>query len=644
MFEFAATNPSESKGWGAMFALGIFIVASGYIGVLANRAMRSTSFMKGFFLGNRGLGAWAMALTATVQSGGTFMGFPSLVYTHGYIVAVWIGSYMIVPITGFAILGKRLAQLSRRTGAITIPDLFRERFGSPLLGLVASLSILFYISFMMAAQFKAGAIVMKLSWPGSGSFAMSEEFTDFEMSRPSWAKLAQGRNGLPAEIHRQIEPLVGVNYKTQDLLEDALKEKLSPADYKKYQAKIIESATPIDWLYLMGLAVFTLTVVGYTMAGGFLAAVWTDLFQSIMMFFGVLLLLLLCLTRVGGLEQATRDAVKNTSAIAAKNVDLDKVAQPETAFITGPGFDPKGEGRQFLPVSLAFSFFVVWVFSGVSSPASIVRIMASDSTATLRRSIYLLSVYNCFIYIPLIVICVCGRSLIPDLKQTDEIIPRLALMTTSQLPGGTFLGGLILAAPFGAIMATVSCYLVVLASGLVRDVYQRLLNPHATEQQLRSLSRWAMVFVGAIAVAASIKPVQYLQALVVFSSTGAATTFLIPAIMACYWRRATVAGILTAMLSGAATTLVLYVIGILDLAGSLGLPTQTLMGAVTTFRPYYWLGLDPMIWGLLVSSIGGIGISLVTKPIDPALISRMFDREIPPEAPLPSSAATPVAV
>ena len=132
--------------------------------------------------------------------------------------------------------------------------------------------------------------------------------------------------------------------------------------------------------------------------------------------------------------------------------------------------------------------------------------------------------------------------------------------------------------------------------------------------------------------------------MVVFSSTGAATTFLIPAIMACYWRRATVAGILTAMLSGAATTLVLYVIGILDLAGSLGLPTQTLMGAVTTFRPYYWLGLDPMIWGLLVSSIGGIGISLVTKPIDPALISRMFDREIPPEAPLPSSAATPVAV
>ena len=62
------------------------------------------------------------------------MGFPSLVYTHGWVVALWIASYMVVPITGFGVLGKRLAQLSRRTGAITVPDLFRARFDSPRWG------------------------------------------------------------------------------------------------------------------------------------------------------------------------------------------------------------------------------------------------------------------------------------------------------------------------------------------------------------------------------------------------------------------------------------------------------------------------------------------------------------------------------
>src|SRR5207237_9044545 len=118
------------EGLGTIVALALFILASGWIGALANRAMEQGSFMKGFFLGNRGLGAWALALTATVQSGGTFMGFPSYVYAYGWIVALWIASYMVVPITGFAVLGKRFAQLSRRTGAITIPDLFDARFGN----------------------------------------------------------------------------------------------------------------------------------------------------------------------------------------------------------------------------------------------------------------------------------------------------------------------------------------------------------------------------------------------------------------------------------------------------------------------------------------------------------------------------------
>jgi len=528
-------------GFGALAALILFILASMWIGTIANRAMQKGSFLKGFFLGNRGLGAWALALTATVQSGGTFMGFPSLVYTHGWSVALWIAGYMVVPITGFGILGKRLASLSRRTGAITVPDLLRERFGSPQLGLVASLFILFYMSFMTVAQFKAGAIVMKIAFPGTGALAISEE-----------------------------------------------------------------AATGVDTAYLVGLTVFTLTVVGYTLLGGFLAAVWTDLFQSVMMLIGVVLLLCLTLTAAGGIEQATLAAASHTGP----------------NFVFGPGYDPQESGRQFVPISLAFSFFFVWVFSGLGSPAGMVRIMASDSTTTIRRSIYLLSAYNALIYIPLVIICICGRALIPDLPpgKTDEIIPRLALGMTAHLPLGSFVAGLILAAPFGAVMATVSSYLVVIASGLVRDVYQRFLNPNANEYQLRRLSSIVMIAVGAVAVAASIRPVDYLQAIVVFSGTGAAATFCVPALMTAFWRRATVPGILTSMLVGAGTMLCLYGAGFLGYG-------DPLVGQVTRFRPYFLLGLDPIVWGLANSLLAGVIVSLFTSPPDAALVSRLFDAQ-----------------
>ncbi len=604
---FAATEADKpSVGYGTPLALAIFILASVWIGMLANKAMASGSFMKGFFLGNRGLGAWALALTATVQSGGTFMGFPSLVYTHGWAVALWICGYMVVPITGFGAMGKRLAQLSRKTGALTVPDMFRARFNSPGLGLTASLFIMFYMSFMMVAQFKSGALVMKLAWPSSGTLALSEEAAAYKLSAEHLQELK-----LPADVANRLKPLAGTDFHAESELKKELARLLSKNEIAQYEKQITAAARPLDWLFFIGLAIFTVTVVGYTLLGGFLAAVWTDLFQSVMMLVGVLLLLFLALSAVGGMEQATRMAVEKTGP----------------GFVFGPGYDPKGEGRQYLPLGLAFSFFWVWVCSGVGSPAGIVRVMAGKNTEVIRKSIFLLSVYNGLIYIPLVIICVCGRALVHlEPGTTDEIVPRLALLTTAKLPGGSLIAGLILAAPFGAVMATVSSYLVVIASGLVRDVYQRFINPQAGTHDLRRLSYIVMVLVGIVAVAANINPVDYLQVIVVFSGTGSAATFLMPALMLAYWRRATTAGMLASMIGGGGTVISMYIIGIL------GLAPKALIGAVSRFQPYYLLNFDPLIWGIAVSVVAGITVSLCTVPPDRELVSKLFDAEPKPES------------
>jgi len=524
----------QPTGYWTMGALVVFLIVSVWLATLAQRAMRSGSFLQGYFLGNRGLGAWALALTATVQSGGTFMGYPSLVYSHGWIVALWIAGYMVVPITGFGVLAKRLAQLSRRTGAITVPDLFRERFASPATGLISSLLIMFFMSFMMVAQFKAGAAIMKVAWP-SGSVA----------------------------------------------------------------AETAVSASAIDRMFVLGLVLFTLTVVGYTMIGGFLAAVWTDMFQSVVMWIGVLLLLVLTLWQVGSFEEATRKAVEKTA--------------PE--FALGPGYSP--DGRAFLTPGLALSFFFVWTFGGLGSPATLVRLMACKDTKTIRRSVFLLSVYNVMIYVPLLLICVAARSVMPDLTVSDEVVPRMALWTTRDLWGGPLLAGLIMVAPFGAVMATVSSYLVVIASGLVRDVYQRFIRPGASQAELRWLTCGVMIVVGVIAIAANIRPVAYLQAIVVFCGSSGAATFVVPALMAAFWHRATAAGAMSAMLAGAVTSLVLLI------AGSL-LP-DPLLGPATRFRSYYMLGLEPIVWGLSTSLVAGVVVSLCSRPPDPRLVSRLFD-------------------
>ena len=63
-----------------------------FLAWLSSRVAQKSSFLKEYFLGGRNLGVWAFALTfaATSASGGSFIGFPSKVYTHGWSLALWI--------------------------------------------------------------------------------------------------------------------------------------------------------------------------------------------------------------------------------------------------------------------------------------------------------------------------------------------------------------------------------------------------------------------------------------------------------------------------------------------------------------------------------------------------------------------------
>jgi SSS family solute:Na+ symporter/sodium/pantothenate symporter len=525
-------------------ALLIFTLVSLGLGVIANRvASKKAGFLTKYFLGNRSLGALAVALTAAVMSGGTFMGYPSLVYSFGWVVGLWIASYMVAPLTVLGVLGKRIGQLSRKTGAITLPDLLRERFSSPALGLLTSLLVIFFLTCNLVPQFKAGGVIMKIVLP-SASYA--------------WAS-------------------------SDDL------------------------AVNVDAGYLVGLAIFTATVVAYTAYGGFLAAIWTDVFQSLIMAVGVMILFPLAMIASGGLTQATTRGMELAG----------------NGFAFGPG-----AGRNFHPIGLAFSFFVMWAITGMGQPSTLVRLMAFRDSRTLRWSILYLTVYNALIYIPIIFIFIAARSILPDLAKPDEVMPRLVIALANP-----YVAGLILAAPYGAVMSTVSGFLLIVASGLVRDVYQRFIRPTASEKEIEWASYAATVGVGLLAAAVAIHPPKFLQLIVVFASAGMASAFLVPALLGAFWRRATAAGALAAMASGAGITLALYGYGsYLGLRGydqGIGPPPQG-------FGAYFLLGLEPCVWGILGSLVAGVLVSLATKPPDPTRVALLFDAQ-PPDAPAPAT-------
>ncbi len=544
------------------YMAGVFL-----LGFLAHKLLSRGAFLKEYFLGDRQLNAWVLALTyvATSVSAGSLVGFPSLIYKYGWVMAFWIGGYMVAGLVGKGVLAKRLNQVSRLSGAITVPDVLRDRFRSPALGILAGVLLLIFLVFNLVGQFKAGGLIMR--------------------------EACRGVSASPVYEH--------IRQNTVSVMENTgvwSRDTAAPA------GTFYDSQYPD---YVLGMLLFALTVVAYTTYGGFWAVTWTDVLQGLMIVGGAVLLMVLALHEAGGLGQATA-----------------KLRQQDPHLLTGPG---PGE---FLPLGTAISMFCLWTLGMMGQPVGMVRLMACRDTPTLRRSLFMIGVYYALIYMPLVVTFICARALYPTefLGQTDQIMPAMAWRLTARWP---ILGGLILAAPYAAAMSAVAGFLLLMSSSLVRDIYQRNFNPNVSARTVKFISYGTTAVVGAIVTLASLWPPQYLQYLIVFTSAGMMCTFLPPMVLGLYWRRATRAGALAAMIAGFLTVAVLWAWGSLMMPGE------------RKFQPLTLADLDPLIYGLAISFLLGIVVSLWTKPMPQELVDYYFLESKPP-AEQPAEVAAPL--
>ena len=501
-----------------LWTFGAYMVAVFFLAWLAGRVKeeKKEGFLSDYFLGSRGFGVWALALTAaaTSASGGSFMGFPALIYTHGWVLALWIAGYMTVPLVAMALMGKRLNQVARRAGAITIPEILGKRFNSAAVGATATIMIVLFLFCYLLAQFKAGSKILSVL------------LEDSPIYRGAVNGMAKVIEGIPW----------------------------------------VEQAGPD---YVLCLVVFGIAVVAYVSYGGFRAVVWTDVMQGVVMGLGVVLIycwcwpcrrsgdwrmpaarLPRCLRRsthragwkladgataekehvlpkgtwLKGEEEGEVLRLAERTVIAAgtkagepteflvttvskpDSVDVEpidglegySVAIKERMAYAGGADEagvysrPPGPNRDnalgYLTVAMAFCWFAFWPFGGVGQPHNMVRMMIFDKTQVLRRALVTLALYFGFIYLSLVIVFVCARVLLPGMEiDADRVMPEFAKTVTSNA-GFPWLAGLVVAAPFAAVMSSVDSFLLVVSSSVVRDLYQKHINPDAPEAKLRRLS------------------------------------------------------------------------------------------------------------------------------------------------------------
>jgi len=288
--------------------------------------------------------------------------------------------------------------------------------------------------------------------------------------------------------------------------------------------------------YVTGALVGFAVVMAYIVSGGFVAVVWSDVFQGTLMFIGLVTLPIVGIAMIGGPGEMM-------AGLAAIDPDLTTLA--------GPGGWSGTRVLEIIGLSLIGLGFL-------GSPQIFVRFLAMKSDKEIPKGAAVALVWTIFADSGAVLTGMVGRALLAPVGEDVAVLGNggqdvLPLLVEHALP--VALVGLFIAIVLSAIMSTVDSLLVVASSAVVRDWYQQVRHPEIPDDQLVGISRkvtvgLALVSLGIALAVSALVPGRTVFWFVIFGWSGIAATFCPTIILSLFWSRFTAKGALVAMVVG----------------------------------------------------------------------------------------------
>jgi sodium/proline symporter len=167
------------------------------------RASRLNHTLDDYLLADRRLGPWVAAFSerASGESAWLLIGLPGLAFASG-LTTLWVGVGCCCGIAfSWLVVARRLREETERVGALTLADYFSSRFRDRdhVLRITATVIILFFFTFYVAAQFLAAGKVLHfyLDIPPVAGMAIGAVLVLFYTAAGgllavSWTDLVQG--------------------------------------------------------------------------------------------------------------------------------------------------------------------------------------------------------------------------------------------------------------------------------------------------------------------------------------------------------------------------------------------------------------------------------------------------------------------
>lgn len=294
----------------------------------------------------------------------------------------------------------------------------------------------------------------------------------------------------------------------------------------------------------------------YTMLGGYSASIWTDYLQGWLMVAAAIGFPIMAIRYAGGFEAFLTGVAEAGGA----------------SLVTWNG------GLEVSGLLLGWAALLGIALGFIGQPHVMQRFQAIESEKQLSRGSVIATALCAIRQGMPILIGISGYVILDSVGNPENImIEGLPVLFPSVF------AGVIMAGIMSAILSTTDSMALLTASEVTRSIYERFINPDASERKLVYVGRVTVFAFMALAVLIASLEISTIFALIVFGWTGLAAALGVPLVMELFWERTTAEGVIAGMVVGFASTAINNQMVMTDIYPLLAYPATFLAVVVVSY-------------------------------------------------------------
>ncbi|MBI4878738.1 MAG: sodium:solute symporter family protein [Planctomycetes bacterium] len=475
-------------------------------------------------------------LVCTWIGSGTFIAGAEFAYQAGFS-ALWMAAGAWAGIVVIYFLAARV----RTFGQYTIGDILEVRYG-PLARLLGALALIVSFTAIVSYQFRAGGLILNMITRGAENRSVltlaSGERVSVQDLREYQASAIVKQDGSRVEafnlmtdqaagVHRfydeageertvplsaalRVEAGKGVYLHR---LADGSVARLAAADIvdKEFEGTISRNK---------GAVIAAIFVILFTALAGMMAVAHTDLFNGIIILVACVVAVPFVVANAGGMEEAVK-------------------------VLPAGHFQVINDAYGSYPVLKAGSYFLATLLLLLGVQSMYQKFYAARTPREAKNAVAWWVLGTILVETIVVVIAVFAAAKF----YSRGYDPATMVLVAARYMVPTAVGILLLGAACVVVLSTAMNYLLSPTTNIMRDIYQRFINPSASSRAMIGLQKTMIVLLGIVALLIGIALESVLeQAFFAYTIYGVAIT---PALLAALtWKRATKAGGLASIVAG----------------------------------------------------------------------------------------------